>query len=174
MANTAFVHVKAGGQDIPVLMDYDNTMANMGSGNNVENCLQVLRFEAGVTVGVAGGSNIGSQAQSGRRHAPWNLRVLVGKGFPLLFKAIRRNEEIELELKIFVEHPTTGATELLHTAKITRGRLVGLTLVAPDVLDPQMANHPIYADMLVVGHTYEHSNGPGNTTDTDNSAERDA
>jgi hypothetical protein len=145
----------------------------MGSGNNVENHFQVLKFEAEVSVGVAGGTNIGSQAQSGRRHSPWLIRFLVGKGYPLIFKGIRRNEEVELEVKMFVEHPTTGATELLHTAKITRGRIVGLKLVAPDVLNPETANHPIFAEMLVVGHTYEHTNAPGNTTDADNSAERD-
>jgi hypothetical protein len=160
MALPQFMKLKLGGNDVAPEIDYDNTMTTMG-GENVEDHFQVLEFEAQVSVGVAGSSNLGSQAQAGRRHTPWRIRFLVGKGFPLIFEGLRLTQEVEIDVKLFVEHPTTGQTELLHTATIRRGRIVDLRLVAPNTLNPETSNLPIWAEMMVVGHTIGHVSALG-------------
>ena len=172
MSMNAFLRMKVDGTDLPTEYGADFTINAMG-GTDVANTLEVISFTVGSQVGTERGGGHGGIARGHRYWEPATFVARCGKSAPIIAKAMRMNQRVDLSIEIFQNNHDTGVTELLYKVEIDQGRVVAFHIENPNTMDPATASLPTLIRFQVTPHTVRNISGY-DTEDEDNWATQGA
>lgn len=161
----SYLHIKAAGEDAPVLFGEDTTQNDVG-GMDVSAWLECSAFEVALDTGQQG-THGSSQSTGQRIWRPARFMLRVGKSTPWLFDAGRTNKNIDLVLHLFAAHRDTRQIEGRFQYRIRQGRITSVRLIQPDVLDPATTRLPERVELLVVPNVSEMESITGGTVMVD-------
>jgi type VI secretion system secreted protein Hcp len=126
-ALTAYVSIRADGTDLQC------ETSNPAFQNHAE----AIAVATNVILPVSGSG----QVTGSRQHAPIRITKRLDKCTPLLAQALVSGQQVDAVIKL-VRPEQDGTVVHYFTIEITRGRLVGQSLVLPDTLDASTADLP--------------------------------
>lgn len=157
MALTVFLDGNLNGT---ALSTDENTtpLTGMGGAGNTENMVEIQEMSTGIETAVEGS---GRHAVGHHRAVPVTFRTRFGKHGPEWFKGCDQNQEFNGVFKMFRNNITTGEVEPLGEYEVTRGRILSVRFVSPNVLDPDGASQHAYLEISAVYHSLRITSADG-------------